>query len=190
MQNLNPARVLIQIFITLGLITAIVSIYLLFFTPIQGELITGEKNKYKTSEIGGDFVLTDQNNKVFNSAKLKGRVSLIYFGYTRFPYSSSTELEKLVEIKKHMDDNHIPIQIVFITLDPEYDTPKVLKNYLLQFDPTFIGLTGTIKQIKQVADKYKVYYDKQADDDQLQHSALLYLMKINGSFRKLCVTPI
>jgi len=190
MQNLNPTRIFILIAITAGLITVAISMYLLFLAQSQSAVISIEDNKHQTSQIGGNFVLTDQNNKVFKSTDLNGHVSLIYFGYTRCPYHGSIEMEKLVEIKKHMNDSHIPVQIVFITLDPEHDTPKVLKKYLMQFDPTFIGLTGTIKQIKQVADKYRVYYEKQAEGEHFKHSALLYLMKINGSFLKyFCVMP-
>ena len=196
MQNLNRGGAFIQITIIIGLMVLVVSIYLLFFSQANDFSIRIEKNKHIASKIGGNFVLTDKNGNVFDSDQLKGSISLVYFGYTRAPHNGSTAPdgstapEKLVEIKKRMDENHIPVQIVFITLDPEYDTPKILKKYLLQFDPTFIGLTGTIQQIEQVADKYKVYYHKQANKDYIKHSAFLYLMKINGSFlHYFCVTP-
>ena len=190
MKNLNRGSAFIKITMIIGLMVLAVSIYLLFCSQAHDFSIQIEKNKPIASKIGGNFVLTDQNGNVFDSDKLKGCISLVYFGYTRSHHNGSTAPEKLVEIKKLMNQNHLPVQIVFITLDPEYDTPKILKKYLLEFDPTFIGLTGTIQQIEQVADKYKVYYHKQANKDYIKHSAFLYLMKINGSFLKyFCLTP-
>lgn len=190
MRDLNRCSVFIQIAIIIGLMTLVVFIYLLFFTPVGDFSIRIKDNKHITSKIGGDFMLTDQNGNMFSSDQLKGFVYLVYFGCTRCPHNGSATPEKLVAIKKRMYENNIPVRIVFITLDPEYDTPIILKKYLQQFDPTFIGLTGSIKQIEQVADKYKVYYHKQADEDYIRHSAFLYLMRINGSFlRYFCVTP-
>lgn len=128
MQNVNRCGVFIQITIIIGLMTLVAFIYLLFFTPAHDFSIRIKEDKHITSQIGGDFTLTDQNGNVFSSDQLKGSICLVYFGCTRCPHHGSVAPEKLVEIKKRMNENHIPVRIVFITLDPEYDTPKILKN--------------------------------------------------------------
>ncbi len=189
MQNLSKPKTLLQIAI-IGIVGSAIFIYLLFFGQPTASLGKIGKYGYQSPQIGGSFILTDQNGNIFNSAKLKGQVSLIYFGYTRCPYHCATALKKLAEIKKSMNKSHISLQVVFITIDPDHDTPEVLKEYLLRFDPSFIGLTGTIQQIAKVADKFKVYYDKQQDSNHSEHSVFLYLMEVKGNYLKhFCVTP-
>jgi len=139
------------------------------------------------SSIGGPFALTDQNGKTFSSESLKGKPSLIYFGYAYCPDVCPTALLLMeTAIEKLGDDAAKKVNLVFITVDPERDTPELLKGYVGNFGPTFIGLTGTPDQIAQAARAYRVYYQKVPSKDGgpylMDHSSIVYVLDRNGRF--------
>src|SRR5262249_53540381 len=110
--------------------------------------------------IGGDFTLTDQNGRPVRESDFRGRVMLVFFGFTHCPDecpATVATLTRTMELLGPLADQVAPI---FITVDPERDTPAVLKDFLSNFDKRFVGLTGTQGQIRQVAELYKVYYAK------------------------------
>lgn len=181
----------IKIIIGASLLIGVGALYLLLSLKTPDKPLAGQVNIYEdNAEIGGDFELIDQNGELFNSDELKGKLSLIYFGFTSCPDICPTSLNKITKAVEISSENKIDIVPVFITIDPSCDTPAVLKEYLKHFHPKFIGLTGDEKQIREVADKFKVYYAKAAsenDNDQdymLDHSSFTYLMDKNGKYLK------
>lgn len=181
----------IKIIIGVSLLIGVGALYLLLSLKTPDKPLAGQVNIYEdNAEIGGDFELIDQNGELFNSDELKGKLSLIYFGFTSCPDICPTSLNKITKAVEILSENKIDIVPVFITIDPSRDTPAVLKEYLKHFHPKFIGLTGDEKQIREVADKFKVYYAKAAsenDNEQdymLDHSSFTYLMDKNGKYFK------
>lgn len=182
---------IIKIIITIGLAVGIISLYLLFSIDTPTKPISGNGNMVKENvQIGGDFILIDQDGKTFNSASLKGKLSLIYFGFTYCPDICPTTLQKLAEVLKTLDKYKIDVTPVFITIDPERDNIRVLKEYLAHFHNKIIGLTGSAAKIKEAADKFKVYYARadtqnhRTNEYMIDHSSFIYLMDKNGKYMK------
>ncbi|MCC8467541.1 MAG: SCO family protein [Rickettsia endosymbiont of Eriopis connexa] len=180
----------IKIIIVISLLIGVGALYLLLSLRTPEKLLAGQVNIYEDNvKIGGDFELIDQNGEIFNSDELKGNLSLIYFGFTSCPDICPTSLNKMTEIVKILNKHKIDILPVFITIDPKRDTPIALKEYLKHFHPKFIGLTGNEQQIKDVTDKFKVFYARvNGDDDDpnymLDHSSFTYLIDANGKYLK------
>ena len=141
----------------------------------------------KQPGIGGPFALVDQNGKTVTSDSLKGKPTLIYFGYAFCPDVCPTSLLLMeTAVEKLGPDAAKKVNLVFITVDPERDTPKLMKGYVENFGPTFIGLTGTTEQIAQVARAYRVYFQRVPGKDGgpylMDHSSIVYLLDRNGRF--------
>ena len=141
----------------------------------------------KQPGIGGPFALTDQNGKAVTADSLKGKPTLIYFGYTFCPDVCPTSLLLMeTAIDKLGRDAAKKVNLVFITVDPERDTQEVIKGYVPNFGPTFIGLTGTPAQVEQVTRAYRVYSQKVPGKDGapylMDHSSIVYLLDRNGRF--------
>lgn len=182
---------IIKIIIGISLLIGVGALYLLLSLRTPDKPLAGQVNIYEdNAAIGGDFELIDQNGALFNSNELTNKLSLIYFGFTNCPDICPTSLNKITKAVEILSKNKIDIVPVFITIDPSRDTPAVLKEYLKHFHPKFIGLTGNEKQIREVADKFKVYYAKAASesdnyqDYMLDHSSFTYLMDKNGKYLK------
>jgi len=140
-----------------------------------------------TPAIGGPFTLVDQDDKPFSSEQLKGKPTLIYFGYTFCPDVCPTSLLLMETAMEQLGPETFKnVNLVFITVDPERDTPKLLKGYVGNFGPTFIGLTGTREQIAAAARAYRVYFQKVPGKDGspylMDHSSIVYLLDRNGRF--------
>ncbi|KAL1954895.1 hypothetical protein VTO42DRAFT_484 [Malbranchea cinnamomea] len=141
-------------------------------------------------KVGGPFVLKDLNGNVFTEQNLKGKYSFVYFGFTHCPDICPEELDKMAEIIDKVRERFGGKQVmrpVFITCDPARDTPEVLRQYLREFHPEIIGLTGTYDQIKQVCKQYRVYFStpkdvKPGEDYLVDHSIYFYLMDPEGDF--------
>lgn len=139
--------------------------------------------------IGGPFKLIDQNGNTLTNEDLLGKFCLLYFGFSMCPDICPEELDKMAEI---LNDINKPgqekiITPVFITCDPARDSPEVLKEYLQEFHPDIIGLTGSYDEIKDVCKKFRVYFSTPADvkpgDEYLvDHSIFFYLMDPEGKF--------
>jgi protein SCO1/2 len=137
------------------------------------------------SAIGGPFTLTDQNGKPFTEANLKGRPTLVFFGYTHCPDVCPTTLFEMSEVLRTMGKDAGRANAVFVTVDPARDTPAVLKDYLSAFDPHLTGLTGTAAGVASIEKEYRVYSKKvptENGDYSMDHSAVIYLMDKNGRF--------
>jgi protein SCO1 len=139
------------------------------------------------ASIGGPFVLTDQNGAKRSDRDFRGHWMLLYFGYTYCPDVCPTTLALMSSTVEKLGPDAGRVIPVFITVDPERDTPSVLKSYLAAFGPQFIGLTGTPSDIAKVARAYRVYYKKvtlKGGAYSLDHSSAIYLIDPNGNFVK------
>lgn len=140
--------------------------------------------------IGGNFTLVDTNNETFTHENLKNdqkKFSIVYFGFTHCPDVCPDELDKLGEMLDTLKQKNIELQPIFITCDPARDSPEIIKQYLEDFHPLIIGLTGTYEQVKNVCKKYRVYFStppdvKPGQDYLVDHSIFFYLMDSEGQF--------
>lgn len=136
---------------------------------------------------GQGFALTDFNGQPRTLADYKGKVVALFFGFTQCPDACPTAMVKLAGIAKALGPDAARLQVVFITVDPERDTPALLKEYVPAFDPSFAGLYGTPQQIAEVAKSYKAYYNKvkgsTADSYTIDHSTFTYLYDPQGRLR-------
>jgi protein SCO1 len=134
--------------------------------------------------IGGPFRLVDQNGKTVTERDLKGHPFLVFFGFTHCPDVCPTALFEVSEVLRNLGPDGDRVRALFVTVDPERDTPAVLKDYLSSFDPRLTGLTGDAEAIASVAKGYRVYYKKVPTDGgyTMDHTALVYLMDKDGRF--------
>lgn len=132
--------------------------------------------------VGGPFHLTDMNGNEFTEANLKGKYSLVYFGFTHCPDICPEELDKMAGMIDQVKAKHGNVMLpVFISCDPARDTPEVIKKYLAEFHEDIIGMTGTWEQVKDVCKAYRVYFStppdvKPGQDYLVDHSIYFYLM--------------
>jgi protein SCO1 len=137
------------------------------------------------SAIGGPFHLVDQNGKLVSDADLKGKWQLVFFGYTHCPDTCPTALNEISLALDQLGTKRDEVEVVFITVDPERDTPDVLKSYVQSFDASIIALTGSPAAVAQAAKDYRVYYAKHSRPDggyDMDHSAVIYIMDPQGRF--------
>ena len=135
--------------------------------------------------VGGPFRLIDQNGQTVSDGDLKGRPFLVFFGFTHCPDVCPTTLFDVSEILRSLGPDADRARALFITVDPERDTPAVMKDYLSSFDPHLSGLTGDAAAVAAVAKAYRVYYKKVPLDDggyTMDHTAIVYLMDKEGRF--------
>ncbi len=140
------------------------------------------------ARIGGPFALTDQDGKKVRWDDFKGRYRLVYFGYSYCPDVCPVDLQRIMQgftrFEKADPGRAARLQPIFITLDPERDTPQVLKTYVAAFHPRLIGLTGTPKEIAKVAKDFVVLYNKEeqkgASTYLVSHSRTPYLFGPDG----------
>ncbi|QQG36492.1 MAG: SCO family protein [Micavibrio aeruginosavorus] len=130
--------------------------------------------------LGGSWTLIDHNGQTVSDKDLTGSFRLMFFGFTFCPDICPTEIKRLSLVLQGLGDDATRIKPLFVTIDPERDTPTVLKEYLSRFDERFIGLTGSVDQIRHMEEIFKVYSAKSADpgltDYTMNHSALVYFI--------------
>lgn len=133
--------------------------------------------------VGGAFHLTDHNGKDFTQEDLKGKYSLVYFGFTHCPDICPEELDKMAGMIDQVKEKHGEgvMRNVFISCDPARDTPEVIRRYLAEFHEDILGMTGTWQEVKDVCKAYRVYFSTPADvkpgqDYLVDHSIYFYLM--------------
>lgn len=140
-------------------------------------------------DIGGPFTLTDHHGKPVTEKSFRGQFLLIYFGYGYCPDVCPTELANMTAAMDLMGNKADKVAPLFVTVDPERDTPEFLADYVANFHPRLIGLTGTPDQIKSVAKAYKVYYAKSKRPGEgeylMDHTSFVYLMGPDGRFLTL-----
>ena len=150
---------------------------------IAGLWIVMTPSRSGTALIGGPFQLETADGKTITDADMKGRPFLVYFGYTHCPDVCPTTLAQISDVLQRMPDK--PIRVLFVTVDPERDTPALMADYVSSFDRRILGLSGTSQQIADVEKAYRVYARKAPTKDgdySMDHSSIVYLMDKSGGF--------
>lgn len=147
----------------------------------QGAIQTGK------ALIGGPFSLTDQNGKRVTEKDFLGRYTLVFFGFTHCPDICPSSLQVMAAALDKLGDKAKDLVPVFITLDPERDTPEKIGEYVKSFDSRFVGLTGSKEEVAAAAKAYRVYYQIVPDETNkgeytIDHAAIIYLMGKDGEF--------
>jgi protein SCO1/2 len=138
-----------------------------------------------SSAVGGSFKLVDQNAKPITDQDMKGHPFLVFFGFTHCPDICPTTLFDISETFRALGPEVKGVRALFVTVDPERDTPAVMKDYLSSFDPRIIGVTGDPAAVAAMEKAYRVYAKKVPLDDgsyTMDHTALVYLMNKDGAF--------
>ena len=137
--------------------------------------------------VGGDFNLVNQDGQPVDQTMMNGKWSLVFFGFTYCPDYCPTTLTGLAATKARMGDKAKDLQIAFVSVDPERDTPRALKDYLSSdgFPKGTIGLTGTPEQVATAAKAYRAFYEKVGEGEAyvMSHSLTIYLMGPDGRYR-------
>lgn len=145
-------------------------------------------NRLPVMSIGGNFSLTDHNGQHFDLASQHGKAVLIFFGYTSCPDACPTTLSKLASVYRRLGDDAKHVKTLYISVDPQRDTPAVLKADLASFQIDALGLTGTKAEIDKVVDMYGAAYEivpepNSAAKYSVAHSTTLYVLDAAGRVR-------
>jgi len=134
-----------------------------------------------------DFKLPDQHGQMRSLKDFQGKIVAVFFGYTQCPDVCPTTLSEMKEAKQLLGADGDKLQVIFVTVDPERDTPEVLKAYMANFDPSFIALRGSPEQLATTAKDFKVYYKKAEGKTPtsytMDHSAATYVYDTHGRLR-------
>jgi protein SCO1/2 len=140
---------------------------------------------YGRGPIGGPFTLTDHRGQRRSDSEFRGKLMIVYFGYTFCPDVCPADLQAITQALDALGPLARQVQPIFITIDPERDT-KVLADYVSAFHPSLIGLTGSPSEIRQVANSYKAFYarvsDERTGDYSIDHAGVIYLMGRGGEY--------
>lgn len=168
-----------------------------FFALIAALLGAGcgeapEAPRFKLTDVTGasfgkDFALTDHNGQRRTLADFKGKVVTLFFGFTHCPDVCPTTLGEMALVMKELGPDAARLQVLFVTVDPERDTPEVLKRYVPAFHPSFLGLAGSAEDIARTAKEFKIFYQKQklpnGSGYSMDHSAGTYILDGEGRLR-------
>jgi cytochrome oxidase Cu insertion factor (SCO1/SenC/PrrC family) len=142
---------------------------------------------YGRGSVGGPFTLTDQTGRRRSDTEFRGKLLIIYFGYTYCPDICPTDLQQIGLAIEHLGKAGAAVQPLFITIDPARDTAEVLAQYVSSFHPRLLGLTGTPDEIAAVAHEYKVSYTKYQPSDGgpylMDHTGFVYIVDSSGKYR-------
>ena len=151
---------------------------------------TGQQPSFRGIDITGapygrDFRLTDVDGQERTLADYRGKLVLLYFGFVQCPDVCPTALTRAVETKRLLGPDGDQLQVIFITVDPERDTPEILREYMAAFDPSFVALRGDAERLKQTAAEFKVYYKQVPTGSSytMDHTALSYIFDVQGRLR-------
>ena len=137
------------------------------------------------ANVGGNFTLTNQYGITVTDKDFRGKVMMVFFGFTSCPDICPVTAASFAKTLESLGDKAKMVAPIFITVDPQNDTPAVLKEYLGNFDKRIIGLTGNDEQTNQVAYAYKTYFSKsktESGDESVDHSGFIYIMDKNGVY--------
>ncbi len=155
-------------------------------------VLTPASTTFRNSDVTGlgyarDFALNDQDGKPRTLADFKGKAVVIFFGYTHCPDVCPTTMSEMAAVMKQLGADADKVQVLFVTLDPERDTPALLKQYVPAFDPRFIALSGDQEATAKVAKEFRVFYQKVPGKDAgsytMDHTAASYVFDPQGRVR-------
>ena len=149
---------------------------------------TFEATDITGAELGRELHLTDHNGTPRTLADFRGKVLVVFFGFTHCPDVCPTTLAELARARKLLGADAERVQVVMVTVDPERDTPQVLRQYVTALDPTFLGLTGDSEAIARTAREFKVFYQKSSSSGQnysVDHSSGTFVFDPAGRIRLL-----
>lgn len=134
--------------------------------------------------IGGTFTLTDHHGARRSLEDFRGKVVLLYFGYTHCPDVCPTDLAEIAALLRSLGARASEVQALYVSIDPERDTPAILTGYVTAFDPRILGLTGTVEETRVLAGRYKAYFAKVPTGQGylMEHSANFYVLDREGKF--------
>jgi protein SCO1 len=160
---------------------------LLAIAFIASSAFAGIADAATRTDVGGPFSLVDQDGARVTERSFLGRPVLLYFGYTTCPDVCPLDLAKIARIATRIDaEAGVDVKPVFVTVDPERDTPEKLKPYVHFFGADFSGLTGTPEEIAKIGDEYHVYYRKVptagGSSYMVDHSTVLFLLGADGAY--------
>ena len=156
------------------------------------DLYKPEKSSFKDVDLNGakyarELQLPDIEGRSRSLADFKGKVVVVFFGFTQCPDVCPTTMAELAQVKKALGGDGDKVQGVFVTVDPDRDTPELLKAYLGSFDPSFVALRGTPEQLKAAAQEFKVYYakvpGKTPESYTMDHTAASFIFDTEGRIR-------
>ncbi len=138
------------------------------------------------TQVGGPFTLTDQHGNKRSLADFRGKLVLLYFGYTFCPDVCPTDLAAMAQAIRTLDAEGNALQPIFVTLDPERDTREILRNYVAAFHPRFVALSGSEEEVRRVATAYKIYFEKVRPPGSsvylIDHMAFVFLLDRDGRY--------
>ena len=159
------------------------------------ETVVDEAIGQSEVQIGGPFTLTDQYGNLVQESEFRGRLMLVFFGFTHCPDICPVTVNTLSRVMELLGDKAEQVAPIFITVDPKRDTPDVMKAFLENFDKRLVGLTGSAEDIAKVEAVYKAYAAKvettedtnaqPSEEYTMDHSAYIYLMDKNGKYSKI-----
>ncbi|WP_373991948.1 SCO family protein [Duganella sp. BuS-21] len=137
------------------------------------------------ASLGPDYQLSYTNGKPASLRDFKGKLVLLFFGFTQCPDVCPTALSRAVEIKRLLGEDGNKLQVVFVTVDPERDTSPLLDEYMRAFDPTFVAVRGNLEQTAKTAKDFKIFYRKVPSGSAytMDHTALTYVFDASGKIR-------
>ncbi len=182
-----PSRLRASVIGVLGRLTlvlvAVAGMWALDRTSAPPQTLKGLR--YDPPRAAFDFSLTNQHSQTVRLSDFRGKVVLLFFGFTHCPDVCPTTLAKWQRIYRLLKDDADQARFVFITVDPERDTPERLKEHLELFNPAFVGLTGTLSEIEDVAREYSAFFSRietgSAAGYLLAHTALIYVIDRDGN---------
>ena len=158
--------------------------------PLAGFTLAAHARGYTAIDltgaaIGPDYLLSYPDGKPATLRDFRGKLVLLFFGFTQCPDVCPTALSRAVEIKRLLGADGNKVQIVFATIDPERDTGPLLRDYMAAFDPTFIAVRGTAEQTAKTAKDFKIMYRKVPSGESytMDHTAITYVFDANGKIR-------
>jgi protein SCO1/2 len=158
-----------------------------FFTACSDSKVSFSSVDVTGVDYARDFDLTDHNGKQRHLGDFAGKVVLMFFGYTQCPDVCPTTMTEMTTIKKALGKDGERLQVLFVTVDPERDTPELLKAYMENFDPTFLALRTSPEKLVELTKDYKIYYKKVEGSTPtsytMDHSAGSYVYDPKGKLR-------
>jgi protein SCO1/2 len=137
------------------------------------------------AKFGRSFSTTDIDGKVRTLSEFKGKVVMLFFGFTQCPDVCPTALGRAVEVSRLLGDDATKLQVIFVTIDPERDTSNLLRSYVGSFDPRFLALRGNAEATAAIATEFKVFYQRVSTGSSytMDHTTLTYLFDTQGLLR-------